>query len=476
MEKQRPYRVIKGIAYPHLIKGKSKTRIVEANLNDRNEYYYDEAIRLSEEDVTSFNHLKGHPICVEHDRSLEVGTITHSWTDQDGKLRFMGRVFLDTKAGRMADKAIANGELRGISVGYDSELNHDMEVVSKNFYEISLCREGFFPGAKISVAANKLGTDNYNSAPKNGIVYYKIMASQDNTEALEEQAAPVAAPAATEKTTDISEMARQTDDILKKNEKLAAELKAEREARLRREERLAELEAKELKRQEEYEKAQAEKLKEVLEINRQQYKDVHGDNAELPAEYEKSAAIAFKNEGAAPQMMAITASALAYSQQKKAHQELLDRYNKLEEMVKKATDENKLAMAHVNANRRRIFTEEPKTLTEETEKVPVSASTSTFEMMFVPQPSKEDLKTFERDYGGYREPLNAGVQASGSTGAQGRTFMRAPVHAHMDKVQNGMRAQGFEHIFAHMIQCDPMQVRVGMQTSLNVDGQEMGKN
>ena len=46
MEKQRPYRVIKGIAYPHLIKGKNKTRIVEANLNDRNEYYYDEAIRL----------------------------------------------------------------------------------------------------------------------------------------------------------------------------------------------------------------------------------------------------------------------------------------------------------------------------------------------------------------------------------------------------------------------------------------------
>ena len=155
----RPYRIVNGVAYPELVRANSTT-LVTANLNDREEYYYDPALVLSENDVKN---LAGKPICVEHDQNDVVGEISKTWTDGDGKLRFLGRVYLDTEYGRQIDKEIHNGTLRGISVGYDSRME-DGHVVGKDFHEVSLCRQGFFAGASVSTRASKTSNKDYKSS------------------------------------------------------------------------------------------------------------------------------------------------------------------------------------------------------------------------------------------------------------------------------------------------------------------------
>lgn len=152
----KDYRIIVGIAYPNLVLGENRTNIVKANVSDTDSYYYDDAVRLSERDVKAFNNLKGHPLCVEHDENHKVGEITHSWTDEEGRLRFMARVNVKDPAGQEIWNKIHNKELACVSVGYTPYVDmKSMEVNRKQFREISLCKQGFFPGARISVSASK---------------------------------------------------------------------------------------------------------------------------------------------------------------------------------------------------------------------------------------------------------------------------------------------------------------------------------
>lgn len=448
----KDYRVISGVAYPYLIAGKNKTDSITANVADRNAYYYDEAIRLSESDIINMKNLVGHPLCVEHQENIDVGHITHSWTDAEGQLRFMARLNLKEQAGRMADAAMRRGELKGISVGYSPDIDFEtMKVRGKVFKEISLCKRGFFPGARVSVhASDELTPEKYKSN-SNTMIYYKISAMEGEKTDIPKE--PVQQQVEQESNNeeqdkDAVELARQTDEMLKKNELLQNKLK-EQDSKLA---RLAELERKEQERQAKYEEEKALELEKVLEIQKQQFKDVHGEDAELPQAYQESAKMAFKYEEAAPQMQAITASAFAYQRQKDQNAELAKRLADMETRMKKLTDVNKVAMSHVAATHRRVFDDEKEENTEDKDKPildpEVKASGSGFSMLFVPNASNEEIQLFQRDYGHLQAP---GVQASDKDAA---TFEAPPVHAHIEHVGNSMRHK-FPHIFTHLVKFDP---------------------
>lgn len=166
---EKDYRIIVGTAYPNLVRGDNITRQITADIGNRDEYYYDDAIRLSEADVKAFNNLKGYPLCVEHDEGDEAGEITHSWTDEEGKLKFMARVNVKTPKGRDIWRKIHQKELACVSVGYTPYIcETSKQVKGKQFREISLCKQGFFPGAGISVtASNKNENENRKTAGKN---------------------------------------------------------------------------------------------------------------------------------------------------------------------------------------------------------------------------------------------------------------------------------------------------------------------
>jgi hypothetical protein len=510
MKKNGNFRIISGVAYPHLIRGKNKTTRVEANLADREAYYYDEAIRLSENDIASFKQLKGMPLCVEHNQKVDVGEITHSWTDEEGMLRFMARIDLDKPAGKVADAALARGELSGVSVGYVPHIDRDnMEVYSKHFQEVSLCREGFFPGAQVSVTASKkTAAPSYNSKAI-PTVYYKITASAtenmestppvENTPAPETTAPTQSAPETKtpeiippmEQTKDVSELARQTDEMLRKNEELQEQLKKAAEEQARKDARLKQLEEAEAKRQAAYEAEKAKELEKILEINRAQYKEVYGEEAELPVDYQQAAGNAFKYEQMAPQMQAISASALAYEKKKQENEKLQEELKIMASKMRKLEETNTLAMSHVSANHRRIFKtpvaasasdeEEKKTgEKQDAEQVPVNASGGNMGMLFVPAPSQMEQEIIQRDYGSFNSGQSTsssyyGVYASGARGST-KTMAPAPEHPHLSMVKNSMRFN-CPQLFTHMTTFDSgAQSAYGMHHTLDVNGKPVNSN
>mgnify|MGYP005990073313 CR=1 FL=1 len=444
----RKYKIISGVAYPHLISGKNKTKLVKANVFDKNEYYYDEAIRLSEKDVSDFNQLVGQPLCVEHDESIQVGEISKTWTDKKGQLRFMARLYVDTPQGIAAHNSMNRGELSGISVGYSPMLDREtMTVNGKVFKEVSLCRQGFFPGAQVSVRASA----NRATLTEKMLIFFKISAMQE--EKTEQSPEPIAE--VVEKTThldentDAVELARQTDEMLKENEILKQKL-AESKAR---DERLAKLEKAEQERAKKYAEAREGDLQKVLEIQRQQYKDINGDDAVLPESYEKTAAIAFKNEQTADFANAITASAL-YSQKK--DEELTKLRAELEAAktkVKSLSDVNKVAMTHVAASRRNFGSSSKKDSNPDKEKTELktdvkASGESTFNMLFSPA-SDAEAELYIDNYG---RTMNDSTDIQASN-ADTPKYEPIPVHAHVDKFPNSMRNH-FPGLFSHMVKHD----------------------
>ena len=196
---KRPYRLIHGVGYPYLMKGDNPTRVVQADMQDRHGLYYDQAIMLSEGDLERFGGIVGKPLRVEHGQE-DVGVITRAWKDREGKLRINAHVWLDTKYGMDIDERIQNGALCGLSVGYDSHVDTSRglnEITHKTFNEISICEQGFFPGAAISVFASNCETNSKKykcPSESERLLRFSIMASNetpvDTTAAPTQEAQP----------------------------------------------------------------------------------------------------------------------------------------------------------------------------------------------------------------------------------------------------------------------------------------------
>ena len=275
-EKKRDYVVFCGRAYPRVLEGENPTKHVTSDLSDRESYYRDPAIALSEADLDKFNGAEGKPLWVEHGQHPDfgktaVGEVYHSYLANGGGLKIWGRIYNgeNNPLGQQAAAMVKNGELKGLSVGYGASIRDCVsgtsvtkKLESKSFREISLCREPFFAGCNISVAASKKKNSDYNSTEQKETLGQKfigrihIMATEQTSETQPEKMDIEQTPAA----------ASEAGELLKEGNKLKETLNQQREVAEKQNseleqmrQRLAEYEAVEAKRQEEYKAANMER-------------------------------------------------------------------------------------------------------------------------------------------------------------------------------------------------------------------------
>lgn len=399
----RPYRIIQGICYPHLVSGSNTTKRVTASLSDPEAYYYDESIKLSEEDLNSF---KDKPICYEHDQSHVIGEIAQVWKDSDGKMRMQGRIYTDTPEGEEMFHSINTKNTSGLSVGYSAQINKFKNVERKNCYEISVCKQGFFDGAAVSVTASE--KKNYITNPSKNILNFK-MATETNIATLD-----------TNK--DASELAKIHDDLLKKTEEQAKEL-AKMKAM---EEQLALLQAEKQQQLQKYAESQRPKLKEVLELTEQQFKEQNGPDAVLPAEYRQSVENAFIHPAGEEAAAVITASAFSWKKARDARLAMEEKMKELENKNRQLLSDHEVAMTHVKASERMHLA------TETTKEVPIAASSNSKPLnmsnLFVPSDSERQL---------YRESYGKDLPAGGTVNVNAST-LNIPTHPFKKFVPNSL--------------------------------------
>jgi hypothetical protein len=184
--KERWY-VFAGRAYPQVVQGSNKTTRITSNMDDRDSFYNDPAVMLSDADLDRVNGAEGKPLCVEHKLSDQVGYVHHSWIGDGDKrsLKIIGRISLETERGREVVREIKAGKLNGLSVGYGTDLvsnwnNSQTELLDKNFREISLVFAPFFTGcdlAQVGVTATK--NPNHNNFEKKPNLLLRVDASKE---------------------------------------------------------------------------------------------------------------------------------------------------------------------------------------------------------------------------------------------------------------------------------------------------------
>lgn len=162
------YFVFAGRAYPSVQEGTNTTNVVSADQRNREAFYRDPAIVLSDYDLNAFQGAEKAPLCLEHDTTKVVGYIHHSWIGDgnDRPLKIMGRIPLkdangnDTNRDVVAD--IKAGRYKGLSVGYGNKMSQSRgtrKSTGKIFHEISLVKEPFFENCQLS-SVSVLATKN----------------------------------------------------------------------------------------------------------------------------------------------------------------------------------------------------------------------------------------------------------------------------------------------------------------------------
>lgn len=162
--KKGQYAIVTGKAYPQVKAGKNSTTTVRAPLNNRQAFYHDPAVQLSDADMDEIDGATGAPLCVEHNKQDVVGYVHHSWVEEDkGRcLQIIGRIPMNDR-GKKVYSDIKAGKYRGFSVGYGTDLQSfadgTHQLNEKKFHEISLVEEPFFEGCNLSVSvmASKKG-------------------------------------------------------------------------------------------------------------------------------------------------------------------------------------------------------------------------------------------------------------------------------------------------------------------------------
>lgn len=177
--KKGEYFVITGKAYPEVKAGKNDTTHVVAPIRNRQAYYHDPAVQLSEADLDEIEGAAGAPLCVEHNRTDVVGHVHHSWVEEDkGRcLKIIGRIPMNERGKRVVED-IKCGKYRGFSVGYGTKLaktaNGGHELEEKTFHEISLVEEPFFQGCDLTVGVMASKKGNLGNNFPNLLVFVHI--------------------------------------------------------------------------------------------------------------------------------------------------------------------------------------------------------------------------------------------------------------------------------------------------------------
>jgi HK97 family phage prohead protease len=154
--KKGSYGLVTGTAYPRVLPGKNATKRLKPNaMKNRQAFYHDPAVKLSQADMDGIDGAEGAPLCFEHNKGDVVGLVSQSWLgDDDNQLRIVARIPLDNERGKKIWSDIQAGDISGFSVGYRTEFDDEQDdvVASKTFHEISLVKKPFFDGCNISRA------------------------------------------------------------------------------------------------------------------------------------------------------------------------------------------------------------------------------------------------------------------------------------------------------------------------------------
>lgn len=174
-------RLIFGRCYLDLYEGENQPTEVRSTPGHHAAYYNDPAIKLSRKDVRSFLHK---PILIEHGNdpiygNRAMGKIIDAKPDKDNHMRVTAKIFDDDVYSQ-----VKNGNLKGLSVGYVPKLSNGTsgKVEYKDFNEISLCKNPFFPGAEVTVTASK----NLAKQREKKYLWIAVMASEQAPTPVEE--------------------------------------------------------------------------------------------------------------------------------------------------------------------------------------------------------------------------------------------------------------------------------------------------
>lgn len=410
---ERTYKLVHGVAYPHLYEGNTQPTEIRAQLGtESRDFYYDDAVRLHGSDVSKF---VNKPILEEHDgQKQEVGQIFQTFVDSDGKMRVNARIYTDTPHGRDIYTQIKSGNLKGLSVGYTPVLRGggSKHVDYKLCDEISICKQPFFDGAHVTVTASK----NLDSPEKK--IFLHIMATEQK---------PV------EENKDASELLKSTDETAKQMEKQLKEMetmRAELEERRKQDGLVKDLLEKENHRKAELVAQKEKEAQAYLEMQTEQYREAKGDpNATLPQDYVETITTAHKVEEA-HQIVDVMASIAANNKRIAEERTKLAAENaELKKQIQMSSDQLN-NVARVSAS----------SYNKVTQPVDNSAKAPKLQHLFVP--GKMSINE-SRVYGIDEEDL-VRIQASVASKPA------APTHRHMHLVQNSMR-QYVPALFDHLV-------------------------
>lgn len=155
--------LLMGRAYPDVARGGGRSMRINSDTSNRNAFYHDPAVKLSEHDLNSIDGANGAPICYNHDVSDVIGSVSYSWLAQeaDGRqpLDIVASLPMDTqgrvlnKEGRDVRKEIEDKHINGFSVRYVTDFDDaSMMTKGKLFQEISVVPQPFFKGCDLKLA------------------------------------------------------------------------------------------------------------------------------------------------------------------------------------------------------------------------------------------------------------------------------------------------------------------------------------
>lgn len=251
---------------------------------------------------------------------------------------------------------------------------------------------------------------------------------------------------------DASEIAKAHDQVLRNAEAMAAKIKELEEAQRKRDEQLAQFQALEERRRTEYGEANKAKLQEVLDINQLQYQEEFGEGSTLPEDYIASTTAAFMAPEASKVIEPILASARSWKKQRDARIAHEARLAEMEDKLNKMSEDQTLAMAHVNASRTRLDLATNAAAAAPATQIPVNASGDkklNMANLFIPrQPSEQERTLMQMNYG--RVP-DVKVEAS-AAGAKELTLPPLPNQNLAKSVARSMRNDpGGRYLFHHVV-------------------------
>ena len=198
----------------------------------------------------------------------------------------------------------------------------------------------------------------------------------------------------------------------------------------------------------EYGKKQEPLLREVLDIQTQQWKEEHGADSQLPESHKEATTGAFMRPEAYEVMQAITASANSWKRQKAESDTMKAKLLQQEqEMTAFRTEVQRVTASHEKATALTGAAAAAAAIAAPAEMVSVNASgKSSFSNLFIPAPSSAEQELIRSAYPHMNVDQITQVHASGS-----RKVQEVRAHAFVDRTPNSMRARGPPALWSHLL-------------------------